>query len=63
MSPYTFMKTQIKPLQISTTLKLLIYFLISILISSNPFTPCGAQGIHEELPGIAVSIYPIDLLP
>ena len=28
--------------------------------SSNPFTPCG---IHEELPGIAVSTYPPDLVP
>ena len=25
--------------------------------SSNPFTPCGAQDIHEELPGIAISSY------
>jgi len=31
--------------------------------SSDPFTPCAAQGIHEELPGIAVSSYPLDLVP
>jgi len=30
--------------------------------SSNPFTPCGAQGIHDELPGIAVFSYPLDLV-
>jgi len=33
------------------------------LSSSNPFTPCGAQGIHEELPSIVVSSYPLDLVP
>jgi len=31
--------------------------------SSNPFTPCGAWGIHEEIPGIAVLTYPLDLVP
>ena len=31
--------------------------------SSNPVTPCGAHGIHEELPGIAVCSYPLDLIP
>jgi len=30
---------------------------------SNPFTPCAAKGIHEELPGIVVSSYPLDLIP
>jgi len=31
--------------------------------SSVPFTSCGAKGIHEELPGIAISSYPLDLIP
>jgi len=31
--------------------------------SSSPFTPCGAQGIHEELPSFAISSYPLDLVP
>jgi hypothetical protein len=31
--------------------------------SSSPFTPCGAQGIHEELPGTAISSYPLYLVP
>ena len=30
--------------------------------SSNRFTTCGAQGIHEELPCIAVSSYLLDLV-
>jgi len=33
------------------------------LSSSSPFTPCGAQGIHEELPSVAISSYPLDLVP
>ena len=31
--------------------------------SSSPFTPCGAQGIQEELPGFAISSYSLDLIP
>jgi hypothetical protein len=31
--------------------------------SSVPFTPCGAQGIHEELSSVAVSSYSLDLIP
>jgi hypothetical protein len=31
--------------------------------SSSPVTPCGAQGIHEELPGIAISSYSHDRIP
>jgi len=31
--------------------------------SSSPFTPCGAWGIHDELPDIVVSSYPFDLVP
>jgi hypothetical protein len=31
--------------------------------SSVPFTPCGAEGIHEELPSVAISSYPPDLIP
>jgi hypothetical protein len=31
--------------------------------SSVPFTPCGAQGINEELPSVAISNYPLDLIP
>jgi hypothetical protein len=27
------------------------------------FTPCTAYGIHEELPSVAISSYPIDLIP
>jgi hypothetical protein len=30
---------------------------------SVPFTLCGAYGIHEELPSIAVFSYPLDLIP
>ena len=36
---------------------------LSEQISSNPFAPCGAQGIHKELTDIAVSIYLLDLVP
>ena len=39
-----------------------VYF-SAIYYSLNPFTPCGAQGIHEELPSIAVSSYSLDLVP
>jgi len=38
-------------------------FLLYQSSSSVPFTPCGAQGIHEELPSIAISSYPLDLIP
>jgi hypothetical protein len=31
--------------------------------SSVPFTPYGAQDIHEELPSVAISSYPLDLIP
>jgi hypothetical protein len=31
--------------------------------SSVPFTPCGAQDIHDELPSIAIFSYPLDLIP
>jgi hypothetical protein len=31
-------------------------------LSSNPFTPCGAWGIHEELSVFAISIS-LDLIP
>jgi len=31
--------------------------------SSNPFTPYGAWGIREELPGTAVFSYSLDLVP
>jgi hypothetical protein len=31
--------------------------------SSVPFTPSGAQGIPEELPSVAISSYPLDLIP
>jgi hypothetical protein len=31
--------------------------------SSSPFTPYGAQGIHEELPGIEISSYSLDFVP
>jgi hypothetical protein len=31
--------------------------------SSSPFTPCRALGIHEELPSVAISSYPLDLIP
>jgi hypothetical protein len=31
--------------------------------SSVPFTPCGAHGIHEELPSVAISSYSLDLIP
>jgi len=34
-----------------------------VFIIIRPFTPCGAWGIHEELPGVAVSSYPLDLVP
>jgi len=30
---------------------------------SGPFTPCGAQCIHEEFPSVAISRYPLDLIP
>jgi hypothetical protein len=33
-----------------------------IYISSGPFTPCGAQGIHEEFPVNTISSYPLDLI-
>jgi hypothetical protein len=35
----------------------------SSLSSSVSFSPCGAQGIHEELPSVAISSYPLDLIP
>jgi len=31
--------------------------------SSVPFTPYRTKGIHEGLPSIAISIYPLDLIP
>jgi hypothetical protein len=31
--------------------------------SSSLYTPCGAQGIHEELPGIVIYSYSLDLIP
>jgi hypothetical protein len=31
--------------------------------SSSPFTACGAQDIHEDLPGIAISSYSLNLIP
>jgi hypothetical protein len=31
--------------------------------SPVPFTPCGAEGIHEELLSVAISSYPLDLIP
>ena len=37
--------------------------IIIIYSSSVPFTPCGAQGIHEELASTAISSYPPDLIP
>jgi hypothetical protein len=30
---------------------------------SVPSTPCGAQGIHEELSTVLISSYPLDLIP
>jgi hypothetical protein len=30
---------------------------------SSSFTPCGAQGNYEELPGVAISSYALDLIP
>jgi hypothetical protein len=35
----------------------------SLLSSSSRFTACGPQGIHEELPGIAISSYSLNLIP
>jgi hypothetical protein len=32
-------------------------------IPSSPFTPCGAQGTHVELPSVVISSYPLDLIP
>jgi hypothetical protein len=32
-------------------------------IPSGPFTPCGAQGIHVELPSVVISSCPLDLIP
>jgi len=42
-----------------------LFYVIEVIISSssNPFTSCGTYGIHEELPGIAVSSYPLDPVP
>jgi hypothetical protein len=37
--------------------------IISSSSSSSHFTPCGAWGIHKELSGIAISSYPLDLVP
>jgi hypothetical protein len=46
-----------------TTVKTSYLMAIHRSSSSVPFTPCGAQGIHEELPSIAISSYPLDLIP
>ena len=39
------------------------YVLLLLVTSSSPFTPYEAQGIHEELPSVAISSYPTDLIP
>jgi hypothetical protein len=38
-------------------------FISSSSSSSVPFTPCGAQGIHEERPSVAISSCPLHLIP
>jgi hypothetical protein len=39
-------------------IKRIIVIETSLSSSSVPFTPCGAEGIHEELPSVAISSYP-----
>jgi hypothetical protein len=47
--------------QINQRLFLLLHLWSSS--ASSPFTLCAAHGIHEELSSVAISSYPLDLIP
>ena len=56
------------PFDLVCTVKSYVIYIIIVTLhtnssSSNPFTSCGALGIHEELPDIAISSCPFDLFP